>query len=451
MKSLSEIMTTTAGKILLLAAITIFLPGVQEIKCQMSEIDSVKIKPDKADPNIQVYPNQAAGEFTPGKGFQVAKNKFASLNISLYAMARYLNQMPGSTTWEDHLGNERDFNGRNDFYWHRTMIWFTGYVGTPKFTYMAAIWTIFPTQQTLVYGNLKYSFNKYVTVGMGINPNLCIRSLQGSFPLFTSTDRTMAEDALRGGFTNGLFAMGEIAPGFRYSLMLGNNLSQLGIQASKLTRHMSKSISLTWMPTTKEFGPRGGNGDFEYHEKLATRFGASFCHSRENRFNNIGTPSPDNTQVRMSDGVLFFETGALAPNATVIEADFDMLSVDLGFKYKGFALHSEFYYRNLSDFSTDGAVPYTSITDKGYTLQVLYMLVPKILCVYGINSAIFDEFGRNPYEVGGGVNIYPVRSRSWRLNLQGMYVYKAAAGGTFGLYTAGQTGSTFTGGVDILL
>ena len=48
-------------------------------------------------------------------------------------------------------------------------------------------------------------------VGIGINPNLCIRSLQGPFPFFTSTDRTMAEDALRGGFTNGLFANGEIS------------------------------------------------------------------------------------------------------------------------------------------------------------------------------------------------------------------------------------------------
>jgi len=79
------------------------------------------------------------------------------------------------------------------------------------------------------------------------------------------------------------------------------------------------------------------------------------------------------------------------------------------------------------------------------------MLVPRMLCVYGINSTIFDEFGRNPWEAGGGVNIYPIRSRSWRINLQGMYVFKGAAGGTFGLYTAGQTGATFTGGVDILL
>ena len=99
-------------------------------------------------------------------------------------MARYLNQMPGSATWYDHLGNERDFNGRNDFYWHRTMIWFTGYVGTPKFTYMATIWTIFPTQQTLVYGNLKYSFNKYLKAGNWHQSQPLYQKSAGTISLF---------------------------------------------------------------------------------------------------------------------------------------------------------------------------------------------------------------------------------------------------------------------------
>ena len=131
------------------------------------------------------------------------------------------------------------------------------------------------------------------------------------------------------------------------------------------------------MPTTGEFGPRGGNGDFENHQKLATRFGASFFHSRENRFNNTGTPAPDNTQVRMSDGGLFFETGALAPGVTVIEANFDLLAVDLGFKYKGLALHTEFYYRTLSKFNTDGPVPIDFINDNGYTAQLFIWLFPR--------------------------------------------------------------------------
>jgi hypothetical protein len=366
-------------------------------------------------------------------------------------MARWVDQMPGEDTWYDHRDSLRIFDGRNDIYWHRVMLWFTGFLGTPKLTYMATVWTVTTTQQTLVYGNIMYKFNDYVKVGIGITPNNCVRSLQGSFPFFTSTDRTMAEDGLRGGFTNGIFAMGQITPTLRYSMVLGNNLSILGIKASNLTRHYSKSISLSWMPTTGEFGPRGGNGDLEYHKKIATRFGASYCHSRENRFNNTGTPAPDNTQVRLSDGVLFFETGALAPGITVVEANYDIVAVDLGLKYKGFALHTEMYYRTLSKMNADGPLPLSSIIDKGYTLQALYMAIPKRLCIYGVNSMVIDEFNRNPYEIGGGVNIYPLKTRSWRINLQAMYLYKCAAGGTFGLYTAGQTGTTLTIGTDILL
>ncbi len=155
MKSLMKLYTSAASKTILLAAFCLLFPAVGSVRGQMTQPDTIKEKTVQADPNTQVYANQAAGEFTPGKGFQLAKNKFASLNISIYAMARYLNQMPDSTTWKDHLGNQRAFNGRNDFYWHRTMIWLTGFVGTPKFTYMATVWTIFPTQQTLVYGNLE--------------------------------------------------------------------------------------------------------------------------------------------------------------------------------------------------------------------------------------------------------------------------------------------------------
>jgi len=405
----------------------------------------------QVDPAANVYPNSSAGEFTPGKGFKLVKNSFASLNLSMYMMARYVNQLPANSTWEDHLGNERAFKGRNDIYWHRVMIWFTGHLGTPKLNYMATVWTVFTTQQTLVYGNISYTFNKHFKAAIGIAPNPCVRSLQGPFPFFSSTDRTMTEDALRGGFTNGVTLSGEIVPRLNYMLMVGNNLSNLGIKAGQLTRNMSSGASLVWMPTTGEFGPRGGNGDFEEHPKLATRFGANYSHSRENRFNNIDVPSPDNTQVRLSDGLLFFETGALAQGVTVSEADYNMFAVDLGFKYRGLAVHTEFYNRTLSNIDADGEIPQQKIHDVGYKVELLYMAIPKILCVYGITSQIRDEFKRNPWEAGMGVNIYPYRTRSWRINLQALHVYKAAAGGVFGLYTAGQTGMNFTFGTDILL
>jgi hypothetical protein len=405
----------------------------------------------KRGPVDSSYSNVASGEFTPGRGFDMVRSKFGSLNISLYAIARYLNQLPAKQTFTDHLGRERDITGRNDIYWHRVMIWFSGWVGLPKLRYNAAVWTIFPTQQTLVYGQIQYALNKHFKFNIGVGPNLCIRSMQGPFPFYSSTDRTMGEDAMRGGFTNGFWVTGEVVPKLYYTFMIGNNLSTLGIQASKLTRDLAKSVSVWWMPTTGEFGPRGGIGDLERHEKLATRFGFSYCHSREDRFNNIGEPSPDNTQVRMSDGLLFFETGALADGVTVDNANYDMLSIDAGFKYKGFGLQAEFYGRKLSKFVATDPLPISSITDYGYSLQISHMIIPKKLGLYAINSYFWDQFKRHPWEAGGGVNFYPAKSRSWRLNGQIMRVYKTNAGGTFGLYLAGQTGTTLTFGTDILL
>lgn len=402
--------------------------------------------------NDTAYKNVASGEFTPGKGFDLVRSSFGTLNISLYALVRYLNQMPGKQTWYDHLNRPRTFVGRNDFNFHRAMIWFSGWLGTPKLTYASTVWTVMTTQQTLVYGQLQYRFNKYARVGMGIGPNLSIRSLQGSFPFYSSTDRTMGEESLRAGFTNGLWVGGEIVPKLNYRLMVGNNISILGIQASKLTRDLAYSANLTWLPTTGEFGPRGGIVDLEYHEKPATRLGISAVHSREDRFNNIGQPSPDNTQVRLTDGVLFFETGALGDNTTVLNADYDMMSIDAGIKYRGFNFQGEFYARRLSKFNIEGPMPATTkITDVGYSLQANYMFIPRLLNVYGIHSYFFDQFKRYPWELGGGVNVYPLKNRSWRLNMQVHYVYKSSAGGTFGLYTAGQTGTTFTFGSDILL
>lgn len=397
------------------------------------------------------YQNIASGEFTPGKGFDLVRSKFGSLNISIYAMARYLNQLPGFQTWQDHLGRDREFVGRNDFHWHRVMVWFSGWLGTPKLTYTATAWTVMTTQQTLVYGNIQYRLNKHARFGIGIGPNLSIRSMQGPFPFYASTDRTMGEESLRAGFTNGFWVNGEIVSRLYYHLMLGNNLSTLGIQASKLTRDLSKSASITWMPTTGEFGPRGGFGDLEHHENIATRFGASFVHSREDRFNNVGQPSPDNTQVRMTDGVLFFETGALADGVTVDNADYDMLAVDLGVKYKGFHGQLELYGRKLSKFNADGPLPISELKDYGYSLQLSYMVIPRMLMLYGINSYFDDQFKRYPHEYGGGANIYLLKNRSWRLNVQVMRVYKSSAGGTFGLYTAGQKGTTVTIGTDIIL
>ena len=67
---------------------------------------------------------------------------------------------------------------------------------------------------------------------------------------------------------------------------------------------------LYWMPTTGEFGPGTGFGDYEYHEKLATLLGVHFTYSREDAQEQPGVNAFENSQIRLSDGTLLF-----APNA----------------------------------------------------------------------------------------------------------------------------------------
>jgi fermentation-respiration switch protein FrsA (DUF1100 family) len=396
------------------------------------------------------HPTTIAGEFTPAKGFDIIKTDIASLNISFYGLFRYLNQLPGEQTYTDHLDRERVADPRRDLNWHRTMVWLTGFFYDPKFRYNITLWSLGTTQQSLLFGNLQYQFNQAVTLGVGILPNLTARSMQGSWPFWAGSDRTMAEDFFRGGFSSGVFVAGQPISKLYYNLSVNTNLSQLGTTAANDTRDMAYSASLMWMPTTGEFGPRGGLGDLEHHERLATRFGVSAGHSHESRYANDDVP-PNATQIKLSDGVNPFEAGALADGVLVQRLGYSLLAVDAAAKYRGFSFQGEYYFRQLNDFEADGALPLSSIYDHGFMAQAMHMVVPKHVGVFASGGYVFDDFKRNPWEVGGGLNVYPSGTRSWRLNLYVMQIEKSPASSTFGYYTAGQSGTIISVGTDILM
>jgi hypothetical protein len=213
---------------------------------------------------------------------------------------------------------------------------------------------------------------------------------------------------------------------------------------------MAYSGSVWWQPTTGEFGPRNGFGDLEYHQRLATQFGASACQSRENRYAAL-TDNPNNTQIRLSDGLLPFDTDALANGVTVNALTYQNMSIDAGAKYKGFSFQSEYTYRQLSDFSATGPVPDSRIIDRMVFGEAMHMVVPQKLGIYAVTSYVFDQFRRNPWELGGGANFYPYGNRNWRINLHLLHVDKSPASSNFGYYNAGQTGTTISVGTDVLL
>jgi hypothetical protein len=426
-------------RVVLAAAVLLHLtpPRGPRLFAQKPASDSAKVKPDTTRPNPDSL--QTWGSISPGKGFTVASTDRGTIAISAYVLWRYLNQLPVHETYLDHLGVSHLIDTRNDFQWHRVLLSFLGWVYIPKLSYVVTCWTVNSTTQVAIVGALEYEVAKQLTIGGGINGLPGTRSLLGSHPYWLATDRFMADEFFRPGFTSGIWATGELLPRFYYRAMLGNSITQLGITAGQLTRNLATSANVWWLPTTGEFGPRGGFGDYEDHKHLALRLGTSYTHSHENRFAQITSASPDNAQIRLSDGVLLFQTGALAEGVTINDATYQLNAFDAGAKYRGAFLQTEIYLRRLNRFAADGPLPNADIYDSGWYLTGSYMVVKKKLELYGVTSQVYGQFNRST-EGGGGLNWYPDDTRNMRVNLFVTGVNRSPTSSLFGYYVSGLRG-----------
>jgi len=390
--------------------------------------------------------NETWGYLDPGKGFLLGKSDVGELSISAYALLRYIDQMDDDGVFTDHLGRERPVDERNDIYSHRVLVWLSGWMGNPKLRYTITSWTVNTTDQDALFANIGYQFDPKFNLYAGVFGNMGSRSLQGSHPYWLGHDRVMADEFFRPFFTQGMYANGEVAPGLWYGAAVGNTNSTLGTTAVQLDRNFTYSGSVWWMPTTHEFGPRGAYGDWEMHDELATRFGFSYVDSPEQRFTAVDTAS-GNTSLKLADSVNVFETGALVPGVTVTGVDYRNASVDLGFKYKGFFLQTEFYYRWLDNFEADGFLPMTDVEDWGFYVQAAFYPIPRKLELYGATSQIYGDSSlgfSDSSEYLVGMNFYPMNTRNHRVNLQYIRVNKSPVNSSFGYYTGGQEGDTIS-------
>jgi hypothetical protein len=397
--------------------------------------------PDKEafTPEIETW-----GVYDPGTGFVVARSDFGELDISAYGMVRYMSQHDDDQVFTDHLGNERSVDPRDDIFSHRIMVFLKGWMGSPKLIYNITLWTVNTTDQDAIFANLGYQFSRKFSLYAGLTGNPGSRSLNGSHPYWLAHDRVMADEFFRPYFGSGVYATGEALPGLWYSATVSNNNSSLGTKASQLDRKYSYGATVWWMPTTHEFGPRGAYGDWEWHERLATRLGMSYFESPEQSFRD-SDDSAANTTLRLADSVNLFETGALAPGVTVENADYRVLAIDAGLKYKGIFLQAEYYQRWLDNFDANGLLPVAEIKDNGFYVQGSFFPIRQKLELYAVTSQIYGDddagFGDSS-EYGVGMNWYPYPTRNHRLNLQLLDVNKSPVSSTFGYYTGGQDGWT---------
>lgn len=385
------------------------------------------------------------GVFQPGgAGFKLADTPMGDVNFSAWAYVRYLNQKGLDETYTDAFGRTRELDLRNDMQLNKVNLYFKGWLFDPRFRYLLYVWTANTSQgdpaQVVVAGNLSYRINDQLDVTFGIGGLPGTRSLRGTFPYWLKVDtRPIADEFFRPSYTTGVWVSGQLHDNLNYKVMLGNNLSQLGVNAAQLDGSINTLSGSLWWTPRGDYGPAGGYGDFEEHENAVTTFGIGVTRSREDRQSQPNTEDIQNTQIRLSDGTIIFQPDAFGTGGRINRATYFMASLDAGVKYRGYSLAGEIYFRKVGDFSVSGPIPVDTLTDRGVQLQASMMLRPRVLQGYVATSKIFGEYG-NPWDLSVGVNWFPFRNRFLRFNAELMYLDESPVGYSSVPYQVGATG-----------
>jgi hypothetical protein len=364
------------------------------------------------------------------------------LRFNVNTQVRYLNTTSSKDTFTDHLGVVRDVTKRDDITVNRSMFILGGYIFNPRLRYSSTVWTSAGAASIVVAGTIGWQFSKAITLTGGYTGIPGSRSLVNTFPFFTATDRSMADNFFRPGFTQGIWANGEPIKGLNYLVFVGNGLNTLNISASKIDTNLMYSGSVWWEPLG-DYGEPGKSrnmyDDYFASNEVRIRIGSAFTKAREDRFSDLDQSNPENTSMHNSDGVLTFSTGAFAPGVTVQEATYKMWAIDAGVKWNGLALNGQYFFRWLNHFTADGPLPLSSTYDRGFELSASYFFDPKKWAVYARGSAVSGQFG-DSWEYALGAKWYFVPTERMWLAGELMRVNKSPYSGTFTPYTSGLTG-----------
>ena len=243
-------------------------------------------------------------------GFVLVRGPNGEVDFSTKGYIRYLNQMNLDSFYTDAFGRTTELDLRQDIQLNRLQVILHGWLFDERFRYFWYAWTQNVSQgdpaQVVVGGNISYQFADWFKGTAGIFSLPTTRSTTQSFPNWLRIDhRGMADEYFRGSYVQGYMAEGELTEKLDYKVALAGNLSALGVSASQMDNCLcTGSGMLYWMPTTGEFGPGKGFGDYEEHEKLATLLEVHYTYSREDAQEQPGVNAFENSQIRLSDGTL---------------------------------------------------------------------------------------------------------------------------------------------------
>lgn len=417
--------------------------------------DVVSAEPEMAtvDPLLAAETAEAAAELPvqwtePSKmnagydrGFFIepADNDAFRLKINLQNQFRYTGFGRTEREWVDATGAINRTPNRNDFEINRGRLIFSGHAVDPDLNYYVNLdyASLGDDRVTILLAWLNYRFNRGFDLyfGKGKVPGAREWLLTSMYTM--SPDRSMATTFFRPSITTGVWAKGEPIERLYYQAMVGNGFNTTSAGFRDLDTNFVYSANTWWEPLG-EFG--GLYSDLAFHENLAVRSGASVTTSRQST-TQFDSQAPEETFIRLSDGTVLTDVGALAPGVQVTDYSLYLATFDLATKYRGISLSGEYFLRWLTEISGDGPISDArrDLFDHGFHVQAGAFVVPKRLELFARSSTVFGPFGDGA-EYAGGFNIYFRGTENWRFTFDVTHVVDSPAEQIRTGYNAGATG-----------
>ncbi|MCY2986003.1 MAG: porin [Planctomycetota bacterium] len=350
---------------------------------------------------------------TYDKGIEIRPQNFDrspySLKINHQNTFRYTGFARDEPSWVDSAGNPVPIFDRTDFAIPRGRLILSGNALMPDLSYLLNI------DYNTVNNNpigfrayaLSYRFSRALQMHVGQNKVPGTREwLHSSFDAQLGPDRSMATTFFRPSLSQGVWVTGQLADAFNYHAMIANGFNTLNVNPRQLNNRFCSSQSAWWEPWG-DFGK--GYSDIEAHREAAVRLGGSYTFTLEE--GSQSSDYPENTLVRLSNGTLITQQGALAPGVTLQAFHLSLAAIDVAFKYRGLSLSTEIYQQGLTSLQGSGPLPMSSLETYGGVAQAGYFVVPQKLELYTRNSFVTGAYGSGT-EIATGFNWFPLKGKS---------------------------------------
>lgn len=365
-----------------------------------------------------------------------------SLKVNNQNTFRYSGFARGASSWVDSAGQVVPITNSGEFLIPRGRLIFTGNALLPQLSYLLNIDYNTVGRNPIGFRAfaLSYQFSRALEVSVGQNKVPGSREwILSSWVAQEGPDRSMATTFFRPSLSQGIWARGQPLDGVYYHAMLANGFNTLNLTPGQFSNRLCWSDSIWWEPWG-DFG--SGYADVEDHQQLVMRTGTSFTFAF-GPGNQANGDSAENSALRLSDGTLISQTGALAPGVTLQRYDISLVAFDLAFKRRGFSVSSEFYFQQLSSLRGDGPLPFDSTSARGGFLQGGYFVLPQRVEVYARTSFVTGAYGSGT-EIAGGCQWFVLPGKSnLRLTFDVADLESSPADQNRTGFVAGQTGVLF--------